>query len=66
MTAHGTDRRAFVATVATGMLLVRSRVFAQSPAPPPPAAILSARPRRIGFLTPSAVSPRGIMPDMRQ
>ena len=66
MTGHGTDRRAFVASVATGMLLVRSRVLAQSPAPQPPAAILSARPRRIGFLTPSAVSPRGIMPDMRQ
>jgi ABC-type uncharacterized transport system substrate-binding protein len=64
MPGHGTDRRAFVASLATGMLLAWSGAFAQSPAPTPP--ILSARPRRIGFLTPSAISPRGIMPDMRQ
>ena len=65
MTGHGTDRRAFVVSLATGMLLARRAAFAQSPAPPP-SATLSARVRRIGFLTPSAVSPRGIMPDMRQ
>jgi ABC-type uncharacterized transport system substrate-binding protein len=65
MTGHGTDRRAFVAGLATGMLLARRAAFAQSPAPAP-SSTLSARVRRIGFLTPSAVSPRGIMPDMRQ
>lgn len=65
MTGHGTDRRAFVAGLATGMVLVRRGAFAQSPAPPP-STTLSARVRRIGFLTPSAISPRGIMPDMRQ
>ncbi|HEX5531369.1 MAG TPA: ABC transporter substrate-binding protein [Methylomirabilota bacterium] len=47
------------------MALARRAAFAQSPAPSP-SAVLSARVRRIGFLTPSAVSPRGIMPDMRQ
>jgi putative ABC transport system substrate-binding protein len=65
MTGHGTDRRAFVASLAAAMLLGRRAAFAQSPAPPP-SPTLSARVRRIGFLTPSAVSPRGIMPDMRQ
>ena len=53
------DRRAFVATIATGMLLVGRPTSAQP-------ALPAARTWRIGFLTPSTVSPRGIMPDMRQ
>jgi putative ABC transport system substrate-binding protein len=51
--------------MATGMLLVRGTASAQPAAPPAPATP-PARAWRIGFLTPSAVSPRGIMPDMRQ
>lgn len=63
MTRHGADRRAFVAGMATGMLLMGRPASAQTPAQPP---VLSPRIWRIGLLTPSAVSPRGIMPDMRQ
>jgi len=63
MTRHRTDRRAFVATVATGMLLMGRPAVAQSPPPAP--APGAPRVWRVGFLTPSAVSPRGIMPDMR-
>ena len=63
MTRHRADRRAFVATVATGMLLMGRPAAAQSPPPAP--APGASRVWRIGFLTPSAVSPRGIMPDMR-
>ena len=63
MTRHRTDRRAFVATVATGMLLMGRPALAQSPPPAP--APGAPRVWRVGFLTPSAVSPRGIMPDMR-
>ncbi|HWN15751.1 MAG TPA: ABC transporter substrate-binding protein [Candidatus Dormibacteraeota bacterium] len=63
MTRHRADRRAFVATVATGMLLMGRPAAAQSPPPAP--APGAPRVWRIGFLTPSAVSPRGIMPDMR-
>lgn len=48
------DRRSFVAAMATGMLLIGRPVGAQAPAR-----------WRIGFLTPSAISPRGIMPEMR-
>jgi putative tryptophan/tyrosine transport system substrate-binding protein len=62
MTRHGADRRAFVAGVATGLVLMGRSASAQTPVPP---AALSPRVWRIGFLTPSAVSPRGIMPDMR-
>ena len=61
MTGHQADRRAFVATVATGMILMGRAAGAQSP-PPAPAG---GRVWRVGFLTPSAVSPRGVMPDMR-
>ena len=50
------DRRSFVAAIATGMLLIGRPAGAQAP----------ARAWRIGFLTPSAISPRGIMPEMRQ
>jgi len=64
MTRHGADRRAFVASMATGMLLMGRAASGQTPAPAPSTA-LSPRVWRIGFLTPSAVSPRGIMPDMR-
>ncbi|HEU4440315.1 MAG TPA: ABC transporter substrate-binding protein [Methylomirabilota bacterium] len=42
--------------MAAGMLLVGRPAGAQAP----------ARVWRIGFLTPSAISPRGIMPEMRQ
>ena len=63
MTRHRTDRRAFVATVATGMLLMGRPAVAQSPPPAP--APGAPRVWRVGFLTPSAVSPRGIMPEMR-
>ena len=49
-------RRSFVAAMAAGMLLVGRRAGAQA----------TARVWRIGILTPSVVSPRGIMPDMRQ
>jgi len=62
MTRHGADRRAFVASMATGMLMMGRAASAQTPAPP---TVSSPRVWRIGFLTPSAVSPRGIMPDMR-
>ncbi len=64
MTRDGADRRAFVASMATGMLLMGRAASGQTPAPAPSTA---SPPRvwRIGFLTPSAVSPRGIMPDMR-
>jgi putative tryptophan/tyrosine transport system substrate-binding protein len=65
MKGLGADRRAFVAGMATGMLLMRGAASAQSPAPPAPGPP-PARVWRIGFLTPSTVSPRGIMPDMRQ
>jgi ABC-type uncharacterized transport system substrate-binding protein len=50
------DRRSFVAAMATGVLLIGRPAGAQAP----------ARSWRIGFLTPSAISPRGIMPEMRQ
>src|SRR5712664_3892537 len=64
MTRDGADRRAFVASMATGMRLMGRAASGQTPAPAPSTA---SPPRvwRIGFLTPSAVSPRGIMPDMR-
>lgn len=64
MTGHGADRRAFVASIATGVLLMGRMASAQTPAPAPSAAP-APRVWRIGFLTPSAVSPRGVMPDMR-
>lgn len=50
------DRRSFVAAMATGMLMFGRPAAAQAP----------ARTWRIGFLTPSTISPRGIMPEMRQ
>ncbi|HUM17757.1 MAG TPA: ABC transporter substrate-binding protein [Candidatus Nitrosotalea sp.] len=53
------DRRTFVTTMAAGMLAIGGAASAQAPAPAP-------RIWRIGFLTPSAVGPRGIMPEMRQ
>jgi putative ABC transport system substrate-binding protein len=62
MIGPGSARRTFVAGLA-GLVVMRHRPLgAQTPtlAPAP------ARVRRIGYLTPSAVSPRGIMPDMRQ
>jgi putative tryptophan/tyrosine transport system substrate-binding protein len=49
-------RRAFVATLVGGVLLARRRVEAQP----------AARIARIGFLTPSSVSPRGVLRDLRQ
>jgi len=55
----GADRRAFVATLAAGMLTIQGVASAQTAAP-------AARLWRIGFLTPSAVGPRGVMPEMRQ
>ena len=63
MTGPGRARRTFVAGIATGLVLMGRRpLAAQTPAlaPAPP------RVWRIGYLTPSAVSSRGIMPDMRQ
>lgn len=56
---HEPDRRAFVATLATGALLLPRSASAQPAAP-------GARVARIGYLTPSSVSSRGIMPEMRQ
>src|SRR5262245_4668136 len=50
------DRRSFVAAMATGMLMFGRPAAAQGP----------ARTWRIGFLTPFTISPRGIMPEMRQ
>jgi len=48
-------RRAFVATLATGVLLAQG-VSAQT----------AARVARVGYLTPSSFSPRGIMAEVRQ
>jgi putative ABC transport system substrate-binding protein len=50
------DRRSFVAVMATGLLLIARPAGAQAP----------PRQWRIGVLTPTAISPRGVMPDMRQ
>jgi putative ABC transport system substrate-binding protein len=56
---HEVDRRTFVALLATAGLLLRRPASAQPAAPP-------ARLARVGFLTPSSVSPRGPMPELRQ
>ena len=69
MTVPGSARRTFVAGIAAGLVLMGRRPAAgQSPAAPAPLAAAPGSPRvwRVGVLTPSAVSPRGIMPDMRQ
>jgi len=69
MTVPGSARRTFVAGIAAGLVLMGRRPAAgQSPAAPAPPAAAPGSPRawRVGVLTPSAVSPRGIMPDMRQ
>jgi ABC-type uncharacterized transport system substrate-binding protein len=72
MTGPGRARRTFVAGIAVGLVLMGRRPAAgQSPGPPPAAPTPGPTPGgprvwRIGYLTPSAVSPRGIMPDMRQ
>jgi putative ABC transport system substrate-binding protein len=67
MTGPGRARRTFVAGMATGLVLMGRRPLgAQTPTPTPTLAPAAPRVRRIGYLTPSAVSPRGIMPDMRQ
>jgi len=50
------DRRAFVASLAAGVLLGPRVVGAQT----------AGRVARVGYLTPSSVSPRGVMPEMRQ
>jgi putative ABC transport system substrate-binding protein len=55
---HEVDRRRFVALLATAGLLLPRPASAQ-PATP-------ARVARVGFLTPSSVSPRGPMPELRQ
>ncbi|HZP37649.1 MAG TPA: ABC transporter substrate-binding protein [Methylomirabilota bacterium] len=63
MTGPGRARRTFVTGIVTGLVLLGRR---SSPAQTP--SLTPARPRvwRIGYLTPSAVTARGIMPDMRQ
>ena len=69
MTGPGKARRTFVTGIAAGLVLMGRRpAVGQSSPPPAPPAAAPGTPRvwRIGFLTPSAVSPRGIMPDMRQ
>ena len=53
---HVADRRAFVNTLATGLLLAPLAARAQA----------ATRVARIGFLTPSSISPRGPMAETRQ
>ena len=64
MTGPGRARRTFLAGMATGLVVLGRRrpVGAQARAGAP----APARGWRIGYLTPSAITPRGIMPDMRQ
>lgn len=49
------DRRTFVTTLATGLVLARGA-----------SAQPTGRAARIGYLTPSSLSPRGLMPELRQ
>ena len=51
----GPDRRAFVATLAAGPLLARWA-----------SAQPASRSARVGYLTPSSLTPRGLLPELRQ